>query len=154
MTTASWIDSAWQYNPRDQWTERFNFAVRYQPEYAKALNLGYRYSRQVLHDLDLSGQWPLGGGWYGVARLTRSVKEDRITEAIAGVEYDGGCWAFRGAVHRFATNPDDVTQALFLQLELNGLTSVGSSPVNLLKRSVAGYGKINEPVSDRVFGAD
>lgn len=153
VTTNSWIDSAWQYNPRDQLTERFNFKVRYQPEFAKALNLGYRYSREVLEDLDLSGQWPLGGGWYGVARVTRSLKENRITETIAGVEYDGGCWVVRSAVHRFATNPDDVTEALFLQLELNGLASVGSSPVNLLKRSVAGYGKINEPVSDRVFGA-
>uniref|UniRef100_A0ABX1PQA3 LPS-assembly protein LptD n=1 Tax=Aromatoleum anaerobium TaxID=182180 RepID=A0ABX1PQA3_9RHOO len=153
VTTSSSIDSAWQYNPRDQLTERFNFTVRYQPEFAKALNLGYRYSREVLQDLDLSGQWPLGGGWYGVARVTRSLKENRITETIAGVEYDGGCWVVRSAVHRFATNPDDVTEALFLQLELNGLASVGSSPVNLLKRSVAGYGKINEPVSDRVFGA-
>ncbi|NMG53070.1 LPS assembly protein LptD [Aromatoleum aromaticum] len=153
VTTSSSIDSAWQYNPRDQLTERFNFAVRYQPEFAKALNLGYRYSREVLEDLDLSGQWPLGGGWYGVARVTRSLKENRITETIAGLEYDGGCWVVRSAVHRFATNPDDVTEALFVQLELNGLASVGSSPVNLLKRSVAGYGKINEPVSDRVFGA-
>ncbi len=153
VTTSSSIDSAWQYNPRDQLTERFNFTVRYQPEFAKALNLGYRYSREVLQDLDLSGQWPLGGGWYGVARVTRSLKENRITETIAGIEYDGGCWVVRSAVHRFATNPDDVTEALFLQLELNGLASVGSSPVNLLKRSVAGYGKINEPVSDRVFGA-
>lgn len=148
------LDSAWQYNPRDNWTERFNFGVRYQPDYAKALNLSYRYSRDILQDLDVSGQWPLGGGWYGVARVTRSLKENRITETIAGIEYDGGCWAFRTAVHRFATNPDDVTQAVFLQLELNDLASVGSSPVNLLKRSVAGYGKINEPIGDRIFGSD
>ena len=148
------LDSAWQYNPRDDWTERFNFGVRYQPDYAKALNLSYRYSRDVLQDLDVSGQWPLGRGWYGVARVTRSIKENRVTESIAGIEYDGGCWVFRTAVHRFATNPDDVTQAVFVQLELNDLASVGSSPVNLLKRSVAGYGKINDPVSDRVFGSD
>ncbi|NMG73203.1 LPS-assembly protein LptD [Aromatoleum diolicum] len=148
------LDSAWQYNPRDTWTERFNFGVRYQPDYAKALNLSYRYSRDILQDLDVSGQWPLGGRWYGVGRVTRSLKENRVTETIAGLEYDGGCWAFRAAVHRFATNPDDVTQAVFLQLELNDLASVGSSPVNLLKRSVAGYGKINEPIGDRVFGSE
>lgn len=148
------VDSAWQYNPRDQWTQRFNFGVRYQPDYAKALNLSYRYSRDVLQDLDLSGQWPLSGRWYGVARVTRSLKENRITETVAGLEYDGGCWVVRTAVHRFATNRDDVTQAMFVQLELNDLTSLGTSPINLLKRSVAGYGKINEPVADRVFGSD
>jgi lipopolysaccharide assembly outer membrane protein LptD (OstA) len=31
------LDTAWQYNPRDNWTERFNFGVRFQPAYAKAL---------------------------------------------------------------------------------------------------------------------
>lgn len=161
ITRSTSLDSAWQYNPRDDWTERFNLGVRYQPEFAKALNLSYRYARGKLadesdriQDLDVSGQWPLGRGWYGVARVTRSIKEDRITESLAGIEYDGGCWVFRTAVHRFATNPDDVTQAVFLQLELNGLASVGSSPVNLLKRSVRGYGKINDSVSDRVFGSD
>ncbi|BAL23263.1 LPS-assembly protein LptD [Azoarcus sp. KH32C] len=148
------LDSAWQYNPRDSQTERFNFRVRYSPDIGRALNLSYRYSRDVLQDLDLSGQWPLGGGWYGVGRITRSLKENRITESIAGIEYDGGCWVFRAALHRFATNPEDVTQAFFVQLEFNGLTSVGSSPINLLRRSVAGYGKINDPVGDRIFGTD
>jgi len=162
VTQTSSIESAWQYNPNDSWTERFNFGVRYQPAYAKALNVRYRYSRRDVvtgvsaagfEDVDVSGQWPLGRNWYGVARVTRSLKESRITETIAGLEYDGGCWAFRTAVHRFATNPEDVTQAIFVQLELNGLASVGSSPINLLRRSVPGYGKINEPVGNRVFGA-
>lgn len=161
LTRTTSLRSAWQYNPRDNWTERFNAGVRYQPDFAKALNLSYRYARGKLadesdrvQDVDVSGQWPLGAGWYGVARVTRSIVSDRITESIAGLEYDGGCWVFRTAVHRFATDPEKVTQALFLQLELNGLTSVGSSPINLLKRRVAGYGKINDPVSDRVFGSD
>ena len=162
VTQTSSIESSWQYNPNESWTERFNFGVRYQPGYAKALNMRYRYSRRDVltgvadagfEDVDVSGQWPLGRNWYGVARVTRSLKENRITETIAGLEYDGGCWALRTAIHRFATNPEDVTQAIFVQLELNGLASVGSSPINLLKRSVPGYGKINEPVDNRVFGA-
>ncbi len=162
LTRAISLDSAWQYNPRDRWTERLNFSVRYQPDYAKALNLSYRYAREAvladattgtLRDLDLSGQWPLGGRWYGVGRVTRSLEDDRITEALAGLEYNGGCWVLRTVLHRFATNPEDVTQALFVQLELNGLASVGSSPLNLLKRSVPGYGKINEPTGEAVFGA-
>jgi len=125
VTATTSIDTAFQYNPDDDVTQRFNFAVRYQPEYAKALNVGYRYSRDVLRDLDVSGQWPLGGGWYGVARVSRSIKESRITEALGGIEYDGGCWVFRTAMHRFATNPEDVTNAVFFQLELSGLGSLG-----------------------------
>lgn len=163
VTATTSIDSAWQYNPFDKVTERFNLAIRYQPEFAKVLNVGYRFSRDVvedsrggLEDLDISAQWPLGGRWYGVGRVTRSLKERRVTEAVAGVEYvsECGCWVFRTAAHRFATNPDRVTNALFFQLELNGLGSVGASPINLLKRSVPGYGRINESMSDRVFGEE
>ena len=144
--------SDWQYDPRDHWTERFNLSLRYQPGHAQVVNAGFRYTRDVLRDLDLSGQWPLGRRWYGVARYTRSLREHRVTEAIGGLEYNGGCWVFRVAMHRFATNPDDATQAVFVQLELGGLASVGSSPVNLLRRSVRGYGNINDGPDDPVFG--
>ena len=147
------VASDWQYNPRDHWTERLNLSLRYQPAFAKVLNAGFRYTRDVLRDLDISAQWPLGGNWYGVARYTRSLREHRVTEAIGGVEYNGGCWIFRAAMHRFATNPEDATQAIFLQLELGGLASLGSSPVNLLRRSVRGYGNINDQPEDPVFGA-
>ncbi|WP_232502184.1 LPS-assembly protein LptD [Azoarcus olearius] len=162
ITRYSTVDTLLQYNPEDNETERFNFTFRYQPEFAKALNLGYRYARSLvspdgtigLRDVNVSGQWPLGGGWYGVGRLTHSLKDDRLTEAIAGIEYDGGCWVARVAMHRFATDPNDVTKAVFIQLELNDLASIGSSPVNLIKRSVPGYGKINDPAANRVFGIE
>lgn len=166
ITRYSTFDTLVQYNPIDNETERFNATFRYQPEFAKALNLSYRYARNLvsinpdgttamgLRDVDVSGQWPLGGGWYGVGRLTHSLKDDRLTEAIGGLEYDGGCWVFRVAMHRFATDPNDVTKAVFVQLELNDLASIGSSPVNLIKRSVPGYGKINDPAANRVFGVE
>ncbi len=149
---ASSLESLLQYNPRDSWTQRFNIVYRYQPEFARAFNIGYRYSRDILQDVDVSAQWPLGGGWYGVARMAQSLKDNRMTEAIAGLEYDGGCWVFRTAFHRFATTEEDTTKAFFIQLELNDLASIGRSPVNLIRRSVPGYGKINDPSADRVFG--
>lgn len=148
------LNSAWQYDPRETRTERFTIGGSWRPEFAKAVNVSYRWTRDVLRDLDVSAQWPLGGRWYGVGRITRSIKEGRITEAIAGLEYDGGCWVFRTVAHRFATTEKDTTQSLFFQLELNGLASIGSNPVGLLKRSVSGYGKINEPGSGRIFGTD
>ncbi|THF65873.1 LPS assembly protein LptD [Pseudothauera nasutitermitis] len=154
ISASTALSSAWQYNPRESQTERFTVGARWQPEFGKALNLNYRWTRDVLRDVDVSAQWPLGGNWYGVGRLTRSIKDRRVTEAIAGFEYNGGCWVFRTVAHRFATTEDRVTQSLFFQLELNGLASIGSNPVGLLKRSVSGYGKINEPGSGRIFGTD
>ena len=126
--------------------------MSYQPDFAKVINASFRYTRDVLRDLDLTAQWPLARNWYGVMRYTRSLREHRVTEALGGIEYNGGCWVLRAALYRFATNEDDVTQAVYLQLELNGLASVGASPVSLLRRSVQGYGKINDLSTDPVFG--
>ena len=148
------LDTAWQYNPEDSQTERFNADLRFQPGFAKVLNLGYRYTRDVLRDVDIAAQWPLGGRWYGVARYNRSLRDHRVTEALGGLEYDADCWVFRVVVHRYATNDEDVTQAIYLQLELDGLASVGSSPLDLLRRTVGGYGTINQPMADPVFGRE
>ncbi|ENO76274.1 organic solvent tolerance protein, partial [Thauera sp. 63] len=159
------VDSYLQYNPSESSTERFNANVRYQPDYAKVLNVSYRYAPNArlnldgfiiegMEDVDVSGQWPIGNGWYGVGRVTRSLLENRVTEAVGGLEYDGGCWAFRVAVHRFAIERDDVSQAIYVQLELNDLAGIGSNPLSLLTRSVPGYGKINASSADRVFGVD
>jgi LPS-assembly protein len=154
------VDSYAQYNTETSRTERLNASVRYQPGFARTLNLSYRYAPNLrvdqdivgLEDIDVSGQWPLARQWYGVGRVTHSLKDDRITEAVAGIEYDGGCWVFRTAVHRFAIDEDDVTNAIFIQLELNDLAGIGSNPLSLIKRSVPGYGKINDSSANRVFG--
>jgi LPS-assembly protein len=156
------VSSYVQYNTETTRTDRVNASVRYQPDYAKVLNLSYRYAPNLriaenlvgLEDVDVSGQWPLGRGWYGVGRVTHSLLDDRVTEAIGGLEYDGGCWVFRVAMHRFAIERDDVSKAIYVQLELNDLAGIGSNPLSLITRSVPGYGKINDSSADRVFGFD
>jgi LPS-assembly protein len=47
-------------------------------------------------------------------------------------------------VQHLTTSATDVTRAFFFQLEFNGAGSLGSSPLNVLRRSVPGYGKIND----------
>jgi LPS-assembly protein len=147
------IESLWQYNPRDNQTERYTATLRYNPGHTRALNLSYRFVRDILRDVDVSGQWPLWGQWYGVGRLTHSLRDHRLTEAIGGLEYNGGCWVLRLGMHRYAVREDKVTNSSFIQLELNDFTSIGTrNPVNLIKRSVPGYGRINAPGADRAFG--
>ncbi len=156
------VDSYMQFNTETNSTERLNANIRYQAGFARTLNLSYRYAPKLpvdrgvvgLEDIDVSGQWPIARNWYGVGRVTHSLKDNRVTEAVAGLEYDGGCWVFRTAMHRFAIDENDVTNAIFVQLELNDLAGIGSNPLSLIKRSVPGYGKINDSSADRVFGAE
>jgi LPS-assembly protein len=129
--------------------ERFNLGGRYQPEPGKVLNAGYRYTRDQLGVLglgqfDISGQWPVFGGWHAVGRFNYSTKEGRMIESVAGLEYDGGCWVGRVVMQRLATQAQGSNTALFFQLELNGFAKVGSNPLDILKRNVPGYGVINQ----------
>ena len=68
------------------------------------------------------------------------------SEGIAGIEYNGDCWVLRAVLHRLATTVDQTNTSFFIQLELNGLARVGTSPLDLLKRSVPGYVPVNDPL--------
>lgn len=152
----TYFDGAFQYNPRDKRMERFNSGVRYQPGLGKVLNVGYRYFRDsqtignpnALDQFDVSGQWPLSGGWSAVGRYNYSLREKRGVETVAGVEYNESCWAFRIVTQRVATAVSGVNSALFFQLELNGFSRIGSSPLQALKRNVPGYGRVTSALSD------
>ncbi len=154
----TYADAGWQYNPRDRHTERLALGGRWQPDLTRVLNASYRFTRDGLvpgiRQIDVSGQWPLGRGWYGVGRYNFSLREDRLIESIGGVEYDGGCWVGRFVVQRFATGTGAANTAFFVQLELNGFSRIGSNPVEMLKRNIRGYGQINQPTADPAFGAN
>ncbi|HZV54168.1 MAG TPA: LPS-assembly protein LptD [Rhodocyclaceae bacterium] len=147
------VDTGWQHSLDLDRTERFNLSGRYQPESDKVLNAGYRYTRDQFRQIDVSGQWPVGGGWYGVGRYNYSLKDRRVIESLAGFEYDAGCWVARFVLHRLATLTAQTSTTFFVQLELNGLARIGSNPLEMLKRNVPGYGIINQPTADPVFGA-
>jgi LPS-assembly protein len=50
-----------------------------------------------------------------------------------------------------ATIADQPTTAIFFQLEFNDFSRIGSSPLQLLRRSVPGYGAVNRPTDDAIF---
>lgn len=145
--TPSWVtDVGVQYSANTSRMERSNVALRYQPEIGKVLNFGYRFTRDTLEQLDLSSQWPVGRRWIGLARWNYTLRDKRLLEGLLGVEYNAGCWAARFVVHRFVSAEQEYVNAMFFQLELNGVSRIGSNPLELLRQSVTGYTKTNEPV--------
>lgn len=134
------IDAAWQYNTDIDRTTKGNLGTRYNPEPGKTLNLSYRFTRDSLEQIDASAEWPLATQWYGLARWNYSLRENRPIEGLAGVEYDAGCWQGRMVMQRVSVATDSKpSYALFFQLVLGGAASIGSNPMNLLKRSISGY---------------
>lgn len=152
------IEAASEYDQRDHRTERLTLAARYRPEGLKTLNLSYRYlSGDItrtgpIKQIDLSAQWPLVGHWYGVGRFNYSLSDSRIVEGIGGLEYAADCWTSRIVVQRFALTAGTSSSSVFLQLELNGFSRLGSNPLETLKRNIPGYQRINAPSPDRRLG--
>ncbi len=143
--TRDWrIDTAWQFDTQNGTTIRQNLGASYRPGPGRAVNLGYRFIDQTSEQIDLSAQWPLGKRWYGMFRYNYSIQDNKLVEGLAGLEYNGGCWVIRGVFQRLATKENQSTDALFFQLELNGMGRLGSNPLDVLKQSVPGYRPSNE----------
>ena len=148
------IGALMQYNFDQSQTERFDFGLRYTPAPGKAFNASYRYNRHAvdqigvpseLKQFDLSGQWPIGDGWTALGRWNYSLVDRKTLEAVAGVEYNAGCWVLRLVGQRLTTTSQSASTSVYLQLELNGLARFGTSPLDLLRRSVPGYQRTNDP---------
>ena len=133
------FDTFLQYSPNTNSLVRSNLLARYNPEPGKLFNFAYRYTDALLEQFDVSGQWPFGHGWYGIGRWNYSLRERKNIEALAGLEYDAGCWQTRTVIQRVSTATADANYALFFQLELGGLASIGSNPLKLLRRDIAGF---------------
>lgn len=125
------------------WTEKLRTGISYQPDTGKVLNLGYRFSRDVLEQVDSSVQWPIAGNWHGVARANYSLKDDKFLAGLAGFEYHTCCWALRVVMQRFTTATHTTTTAFFVQLELKGLMGLGNNPLQALQQSIPGYTSIH-----------
>ena len=138
----NWVaEAGWQYNTDFSQTQKFNAGVRYQPQPGKVLNLVYRDTINSIRQTDVSTQWPLTSEWTLLARWNYSLFDKRTLEALGGIEYNGGCWIFRVVGHRFATATQQASSSIFLQLELNGVSRIGSNPLDTLRRNIAGYVK-------------
>ncbi|WP_305264064.1 LPS-assembly protein LptD [Nitrosomonas sp.] len=136
-------DSNIQMDESKLWIEKVRTGISYQPEPGKVLNLGYRFTRNVLEQMDTSFQWPIAGNWHGVARANYSLKDDKILAGLAGFEYNACCWALRFVVQRLTTTTQTTTTAVFVQLELKGLMGIGNNPLQVLQQSIPGYTSVH-----------
>jgi LPS-assembly protein len=67
--------------------------------------------------------------------------QDRSSlETFAGAEYKACCWRLRLVGRRFvSTRTGERDTGIYLQLELNGLASVGSRADAFLEQAIRGY---------------
>ena len=171
------LDGAVQYSPDLQRSVRSIVGARYSPAHFRTVNMTYRLARGLSEQLEVGWQWPLygtapgsgktaasangcSGAWYSVGRFNYSLKDRRLTDSILGLEYDAGCWIGRIVAEQLSTGRSQATTRLLLQLELVGLSRIGSNPLKVLKDNIPGYRLLREergagstPIEDRPTGS-
>ena len=153
---------------------RASIGARFQPSRENVLNYTYRYQNQdyipgaatsgpaasAVMQNDINGAWKIWGPWRVVGRYTYSAVQSTQVESLAGLEYDAACWALRAVYHRAMTYSSTqmpfLNTSVFVQLELKGMGSVGSSPLNVLRRNIPNYSRVSDaaamsPVSDPYY---
>ncbi|MBK1686599.1 LPS-assembly protein LptD [Rubrivivax gelatinosus] len=168
----SWtLDGTVQYSPEISRTVRSVVGARYSPGPFRTIGATYRFARGLSEQVELGWQWPLSGRvptsagrgarsvaaaggcsgtWYGVGRFNYSMRDSRITDSILGVEYDAGCWIGRFVAERLSTGRSEATTRLMFQLELVGLSRLGSNPLGVLKDNIPGYTLLREERRDPI----
>jgi LPS-assembly protein len=155
VTRETRLDANFQYNQQRGEINRVNFGVYWQPEPLKVLNVQYRRDSRNLADIpntkyelvDLSGQWPIAPRWYGVGRINYLLDENRVGQSLLGVEHQADCWIFRLVSQRVPTATSTTNTTIFLQLEFNGLSSLGTNPMQALRFNIPGYQSLGQPVT-------
>ena len=149
-----WVtDAQAQYTPSTSRWQSVSFVNRYNPKPASTVSAAYRFVRDSSNTIDLAFQWPVAKYWYAVGRYqyalrnlggTTENQNPGVVEALAGFEYDGGCWVGRVVVQQYAASGAEKNTAIFFQLELNGMARVGTNPLGALTRNIPNYQMINQ----------
>jgi LPS-assembly protein len=169
----SWFfEGSMRYSPDIRRPVRSLISARYTPGDFRTVSATYRFTRGSSEQLEFGVQWPLArlgaspagtaagpgsagaavvpaagrcsGRLYGVGRVNYSVRDSRVTDSILGLEFDAGCWIGRVVVERQSTGRTEATTQLMLQLELVGLSRLGSNPLRVLKDNIPGYQLLRE----------
>ena len=131
---------AMEYDEEDSNTLRGEAGVQYRPRPDTVLNLRYRYREGLLEQWDAAVAWRLSRSWQAFARQVYSTKEDKSIDRFAGFEYAGCCWRVRLLGRNYVSNrTGESDTSVLLQVELTGLSSVGTRNDTFLERGIRGY---------------
>lgn len=136
------VDLGMQWDPDHSNTVLGQATLQYRPRPDSVVNVGYRYREGRIEQWQSSAAWAVHRNWNLYARHVYSLRDRRAIDSFAGLEYESCCWRLRLLARRHVssrTGQRDTT--IDLQLELKGLSSVGTTSSAFLERSIRGYSR-------------
>ena len=130
---------ATQYDT-DAWsTVLSRFGVQYRAARDRIVNVGYRYREGRIEQWEASAAWRFSPRWSAFGSRVYSLKDDQGIDSFLGVEYASCCWRLRVVGRRYLSDrTGEQDTSVTVQLELNGLSSVGNTDA-FLERRIRGY---------------
>ena len=147
--TAS-IAEKWRLLSEIQWNTHINesssissIILRYDGDNGRLLNIIHHHRRddtQNSKQINVSTRMPLNKEWSIVGSWHRSLNNFRTLESLAGITYEGCCWA-TGIVVKDHVNNNKHSLAVLFQIKLRGLSNFSLKTMSQLrsKRSIFGY---------------
>jgi len=164
------FDIVQQYNPDTKHSTRNTIQARWSPQKYHTISVAYRHQRDLNSEsIDIGWQWPLpgllgggkppparnaaasgncaGSGWYTMGRVNYSLIDRKLVDGVLGFEYDAGCWVGRIMVDQLQSTTgvtSSATRRIMFQIELLGLSRVGSSMMKTLRNNVPRYQDLHQ----------
>jgi len=136
------IEAGVQWNPQEQQSERTQLRVQYRPDGESVVNLGYRFIRDSVQQVDTSVAWPISKRWNVYGRYVYSLLDSKVLDQFAGFEFKACCYKIRAIARRSVSNRNGSSESEFLMtLELNGLAGVGTADDAFLEHAIRGYSR-------------
>jgi LPS-assembly protein len=146
-----WSSTAtWAWDPNTRQTNNAGFKLNYRRDNSHLFSLGYEFINETdspqYSDLTAGASWPISYHWGAVGYTYYNVSQHRPDSYYLGVQYHTCCWTLRLIAQRQYTGNSLVSQkneyktAYYVQLQLNGLGSVGNANADgLLTDTLPGY---------------
>ena len=157
------LEGTLRWNADERSVARAVLTAQHDAGQSRLLNATYRYNSKQSEQWEFGWQWPLRWGlgaltsarpgaaapgcqrrWYTLGRMNYSVPERRVTNALVGLEVDGGCWASRVFLDIQATGSGQSTARLLFQIELTGLSGSPGGLMRVLKDNATGFRPMRE----------
>ena len=102
-----------QWDPGETRSEKGDVRLQYKPEYDRVVNLGYRFRRGGIEQVEGSVAWPIGNNWSAYARMVYSLEDETTLDQFAGFEYRSCCWRIRAVARRYVSDRTGDTDTSF-----------------------------------------
>lgn len=136
------VDFGLQWDPGASTSVLTRAFVQYRPAPSTLVNLGYRYRAGEVEQWEVATRWQVARNWQLFARHVYSARDEQAIDTFAGVEYESCCWKLRVFGGRYVSNRTGEQDTSFsMQIEFNGLSSVGSGGEAFPGRGIRGYSR-------------